>query len=250
MQKLTKIQHVHRAYSRATARREKSPVKPTDSNSKQGIGCLLTYRLWKGAVDRVLALLALLVSSPLLAIIVLGIRLDSAGNPLFRQERIGKDGRTFITYKFRTMHINNDDSEYKEYLARYILENAPYLIDEEGQPVYKVMNDARVTRAGALLRKTNLDELPQFLNVLKGEMSLVGPRPEVSFAMSMYEQWHKKRFDVKPGITGLWQVCGRKNLSFSDMVRLDLEYIEKQSLLLDVKILWQTAGVVLSRDGS
>jgi len=250
MQKLTEIQHSKRAYSKATAQRENGSIQPTDSKTAHGVGRLLTYQLWKGVIDRLLALLALVVLSPILIIIALAVRLDSAGNPLFRQERIGKEGRTFIAYKFRTMHINNDDSEYKAYLGRYILENTPYQIDEVGQPVFKVVNDARVTRVGSLLRRTNLDELPQLLNILQGEMSLVGPRPEVSFALSMYKQRQRERFTVKPGITGLWQVCGRKNLSFKDMIRLDLEYIERQSLLFDIKILLLTVRTVVRKDGS
>jgi len=123
-------------------------------------------------------------------------------------------------------------------------------VDGDGQGVYKVINDPRVTRFGALLRKTNLEELPQFFNVLRGEMSVVGPRPDIPFAVGMYKEWHRKRLEVKPGITGLWQVSGRKGLSFEDMVRLDIEYIERQSFILDIKILLLTISTILRRDGS
>ena len=250
MQKLTKIQNENPAYLKAAILRGKSVVQPTVSKNKQGIRHLLTYQLWKSYSDRVIALMALVILSPVIVIIALIIRIDSPGNPIFRQERVGRDGCTFIINKFRTMHIDNDDNEYKAYLGRYILENAPYQIDENKQPIYKVINDTRVTRFGAILRKTNLDELPQFFNILKGEMSLIGPRPDIPFAVRMYREHHLKRLSVKPGITGLWQIYGRKNQSFEDMVRLDLEYIEKKSLLFDAKILWQTAGIILSRDGS
>lgn len=218
--------------------------------SKKGVHHLFTYPFWKGVFDRLLALLAIVVLSPLLILIAMGIRLDSPGGPLFCQERVGKDRRRFTAYKFRTMQTNNNDNEYKAYLRKYILENAPYRLDQDGQGVYKVVDDQRVTRFGALLRKTNLDELPQLFNVLKGEMSFIGPRPDIRFSVEMYQDWHQKRLSATPGITGLWQVCGRKGLSFDDMVRLDIDYIERQSPLLDAKIMLQTVGIILRRDGS
>jgi lipopolysaccharide/colanic/teichoic acid biosynthesis glycosyltransferase len=213
------------------------------------IALMPSYPLWKSVADRLVAFVGIVVLSPLLLLIAIVIRLDSPGNPIFAQVRVGKDGHTFTAYKFRTLYVNNNNSHYREYLTKYVLENVPYRLDKNGQGIYKV-DDMKTTRFGTMLRKTNLDELPQFFNVLKGEMSLVGPRPDVPFAVSMYTAHHLKRLGVKPGITGLWQIYGRKNLSFEDMVRLDLEYIEKQSLLLDAKILWQTAGIILSRDGS
>jgi len=203
----------------------------------------------KSVVDRILSFVLIIVLSPLLIFLATGIRLESPGNPIFRQERVGKDGRIFKAYKFRSMYANNDDSEYKAYLQKYVLENAPYRVDENGNGIYKC-NGSGVTRFGALLRKTNLDELPQLFNVLKGEMFIIGPRPDVPFAVAMYQEWQRERLKAKPGITGLWQVCGRKGLSFEDMVRLDIEYIQKQSLLLDTRILLHTARVILWRDGS
>jgi lipopolysaccharide/colanic/teichoic acid biosynthesis glycosyltransferase len=175
--------------------------------------------------------------------------MDSPGSPIFVQERVGKNGRHFKFYKFRCMPADNDDSEYKSYIYKYLLGNVPYRVDENGQGIYKV-DGAQVTRFGALLRKTNLDELPQLFNVLKGEMSFIGPRPDVPFAVRMYKDWHRGRLRVKPGITGLWQVCGRKNLSFEDMVRLDIDYVNRQSPLLDAKIALLTVRTILSRDGS
>ncbi|MCK4242146.1 MAG: sugar transferase [Dehalococcoidia bacterium] len=218
--------------------------------SKRGVRRLFTYSLWKGVVDRLLALLGIVVLSPLLILIAMGIRLDSPGNPIFSQERVGRGDRRFVVHKFRTMHVNNDDSEYKEYLRRLVTQGAPYGVDRQRRPVYKVADDPRVTRMGALLRKTNLDELPQFFNVLKGEMSFVGPRPDIPFSVELYEDWHRKRLSVKPGITGMWQVCERANLSFDDMVRLDIEYVERQSPLLDSKIMLLTVDTILRRDGS
>jgi lipopolysaccharide/colanic/teichoic acid biosynthesis glycosyltransferase len=209
----------------------------------------MRYADLKAVIDRLLALVMVLVFSPLLILIALCVVIDSPGGALFRQERVGKDGCKFIAYKFRTMDGNKNGSKYEAYLGKYVLENAPYRIDENGQGIYKC-DDTDVTRFGTWLRKTNLDELPQLFNVLKGEMSLVGPRPDVPFAVEMYNDWHRKRLGIKPGITGLWQVCGRKNLPFEGMVRLDIDYIKRESLLLDAKILLLTAGTILKRDGS
>jgi lipopolysaccharide/colanic/teichoic acid biosynthesis glycosyltransferase len=230
--------------------KKRSIMQANTWSNKTRVRSLSTYQWWKGILDRVLAFLAIIVSSPLVALIAIGIRLDSPGSAIFRREQVGENGRIFIAYKFRTMYINSDDHEYKSYLVKYVLEDAPYTIDQNGQEVYKVVDDPRVTRFGNLLRRTNLDELPQLFNVLKGEMSFVGPRPDIPFAVGMYKYWHRKRLGTKPGITGLWQVCGRKSLPFEGMVRLDINYIKRQSLLLDVKILLLTIGTILKRDGS
>ncbi|OGO23744.1 MAG: hypothetical protein A2144_05195 [Chloroflexi bacterium RBG_16_50_9] len=222
------------------------------TNLKSDIEALrpATYLWWKGVLEPVVALFAIVILSPLLVIIALAIRLDSPGSALYRREQVGKNGSTFTAYKFRTMRINNDDSEYKSYLVKYVLENAPYKIDQKGQAVYKVVDDPRVTKVGSVLRRTNLDELPQLINVLKGEMSFIGPRPDIPFAVAMYKDWHWKRLNVKPGITGLWQVCQRKCLSFEGMVRLDISYIKRQSLMIDTRIALLTVGTILKRDGS
>lgn len=225
------------------------------SNAGRVAGALETshrpaYELCKGLMDRSLAFLAIVILSPFLTIISIYVRLDSPGGAIYRREQVGKLGKRFTAYKFRTMHINNDDREYKAYLVKYILDNSPYQVDEKGKAVFKVVDDPRVTRFGGLLRRTNLDELPQLFNVLKGEMSFVGPRPDIPFSVNMYKDWHRKRLDVTPGITGLWQVCGRKGVSFEEMVRLDIEYIKKRSLLLDAKITLLTIGTILKGDGS
>lgn len=222
----------------------------TSLKSKRGAGHLLPYSLWKSVFDRVMSLVMVVALSPVLALVAIAVRLDSPGSPIFAQERVGKDGRRFIAYKFRTMHINNDDGKYKAYLEKYVLENAPYQVDENGQGIYKVVNDPRITRLGTWLRKTNLDDLPQVFNVLKGEMSFIGPRPDVPFAVRMYQDWQRERLNVLPGMTGLWQVSHRTKLAFDDMVRLDIDYIKQQSMFLDTKILLLTVKTVLIGDGS
>jgi lipopolysaccharide/colanic/teichoic acid biosynthesis glycosyltransferase len=207
------------------------------------------YPQLKAIGDRLLAGVGLVAISPVLLAIAVMIRLDSPGKPLFIKERVGRNGRLFKAYKFRTMFLKNDDTEYKEYLKKYVIANQPYRVDESGHAIYRVEKPP-VTRVGRIMRKTNLDELPQLVNVVKGEMSLVGPRPDIPYTVAMYKDWHRRRLAVTPGMTGLWQVSGRKNLSFEDMVRLDLEYVRKQSLALDAKILLKTVGVVLKMDGS
>ncbi len=211
---------------------------------------LVGHNVPKSVLDRVSALLALFALSPLIAVIAIVIRLDSPGNPIYSQERVGKDGRKFTAYKFRTMTAGNDDSQYKSYIKEYVLEQKPFTVDECGEPVYKIVGDNRVTRFGAFLRRTNLDEIPQFLNVLKGDMSLVGPRPDIPYAVQMYRDWHLKRLQVKPGITGLWQVSHRNGMSFDRMVQLDIEYIDRRSIILDARIALRTVAVMFGRDGS
>lgn len=210
----------------------------------------LSYKRWKYVLDRIFAFTFLVVLSPLFAVIAVIIKLDSRGKVIFCREQVGEKGEHFTMYKFRTMLADNDDSEYKAYICKYISEGTPYTTDENGQAVYKVVNDPRVTRIGAMLRKSNLDELPQLFNILKGDMSLVGPRPDIPFAVEMYQDWHHQRYLIKPGLMGLWQVRGRKNQSFENMVRLDIEYITKQSLILDIKIILKTIWIILRGDGS
>jgi len=226
-------------------------IRALKSNSqKLAHFSMIRYADLKPVIDRILAFVSLLVLSPIFILIALCVVIDSPGGAFFRQERVGKDGKRFTIYKFRSMKINNDDSKYRSYIKRYILHNASYNLNQNGQRIYKVDDDSQVTRFGTLLRKTNLDELPQLINVFKGEMSFVGPRPDVPFAVDIYKDWHRKRLRVIPGITGLWQVCGRKHLPFEGMVRLDIFYINKRSFFLDIKILLLTIGTILRRDGS
>jgi len=194
----------------------------------------------------------LLLLSPALAIIALAIKLTSKGPVIFRQGRLGQFGSRFRCLKFRTMYENNDPKIHQEYVQRFINGQTDGGNKESGKPaVYKIKNDSRVTPLGRLLRKASLDELPQFWNVLMGEMSLVGPRPSLPYEFEVYDIWHRRRvLEAKPGVTGLWQVSGRSRTCFDDMVRLDLRYSQTWSIWLDVKILLQTPGAVLSGDGA
>jgi exopolysaccharide biosynthesis polyprenyl glycosylphosphotransferase len=202
-------------------------------------------RLVKRAFDLSVAALALVLLAPLWLAISLLIKLDSKGPVLYRQERVGMDGRIFLFLKFRTMRTGADDREHREYQRRYIEGRPDTNLGDSLRPVYKLHDDPRVTRTGRWLRRTSLDELPQLLNVLRGDMSVVGPRPPIPYEVENYALWHRKRLDMKPGMTGLWQVSGRNRLSFDEMVRLDLFYIENWSLWLDLKIMLRTLPVLL-----
>jgi exopolysaccharide biosynthesis polyprenyl glycosylphosphotransferase len=202
-------------------------------------------RVVKRASDMFIAALALVVLSPLWLLMALLIKLDSRGPVLYRQERVGMDGRIFLFLKFRTMRAGADDSEHRAYQRRYIEGRPDTNLGDDERPVYKLHQDPRVTRTGRWLRRTSLDELPQLLNVLRGDMSVVGPRPPIPYEVEAYELWHRKRLDMKPGMTGLWQVSGRNRLSFDEMVRLDLFYIENWSLWLDLRIMLRTVPVLL-----
>jgi lipopolysaccharide/colanic/teichoic acid biosynthesis glycosyltransferase len=206
----------------------------------------------KRSIDIVGSLLALIVASPLFVAIAVAIKLTSKGSILFRQQRIGQYGHGFTFLKFRSMNSGNSSAIHEEFVTRLIAGaiDSEQTADHQ-QNVYKLTDDPRVTTVGRLLRKTSLDELPQFLNVLMGEMSLVGPRPPVPYEVKCYDLWHRRRLqEVKPGITGLWQVTGRSKTKFDDMVRLDLQYAKSWSLWLDLKILWRTPGAVLMGDGA
>jgi exopolysaccharide biosynthesis polyprenyl glycosylphosphotransferase len=202
-------------------------------------------RVVKRASDIFVAALALVLLSPLWLLAALFIKLDSRGPVLYRQERVGMDGRIFLFLKFRTMLAGADDREHREYQRRYIEGRPDTNLGDPQRPVYKLHQDPRVTRTGRWLRRTSLDELPQLLNVLRGDMSVVGPRPPIPYEVEAYELWHRKRLDMKPGMTGLWQVSGRNRLSFDEMVRLDLFYIENWSLWLDLRIMLRTLPVLL-----
>jgi len=201
-------------------------------------------RVTKRASDLTVASLALFVLSPIWLLIALLIKLDSRGPVFYKQERVGMDGRIFLFYKFRTMRAGTDDSRHREYQRAYINGRSDSNLGDDVRPVFKLRGDERITRVGRILRKTSLDELPQLFNVLRGEMSVVGPRPPIPYEVENYQLWHRKRLDMKPGITGLWQVSGRNRLPFDEMVRMDLYYIENWSLLLDIKIILQTLPVM------
>lgn len=196
------------------------------------------YQKIKRAFDLVITISALPILLPIMGMCALFIWLDDRGAVLFRQDRTGKSGRRFAMYKFRTM-VSNAEELKKEYAH----------LNELTWPDFKISNDPRVTRVGRFMRKTSLDELPQVFNVIKGDMSLVGPRP-TSFDVSTYSLMHTERLEVLPGITGLWQISGRSNVDFDQRLLLDIEYIEKQSFLLDIKILLRTVTAVFSREGA
>jgi exopolysaccharide biosynthesis polyprenyl glycosylphosphotransferase len=196
-------------------------------------------RLVKEVFDRALAFAALLLLFPLLVVVALAIRLSDGGPALFRQVRIGKDGRPFSVLKFRTMVV---DAEARK--AQLVL------LNESGGALFKIRKDPRVTRVGEWLRRWSLDELPQLINVMRGDMSLVGPRPPLPDEVAKYVDYVRRRLAVKPGITGLWQVNGRSDLSWDESVRLDLRYVENWSLMLDLQILWKTLSAVLGGSGA
>jgi exopolysaccharide biosynthesis polyprenyl glycosylphosphotransferase len=210
------------------------PVCPLHRRSHRMVGLLC-----KRGVDILLSLLAVVIAAPLMLVIALAIKLESEGPVLYVSERIGKRGRVFPCFKFRTM-VNEAENMKKDLIG----------LNERDGVLFKVKNDPRVTRLGRILRKYSLDELPQFLNVLRGEMSIVGPRPPIASEVERYELEHMRRLEVLPGLTGLWQVQARHDPSFAKYIALDTAYVENWSFWLDIQILAQTANVVLRGTGS
>jgi len=207
----------------------------------------------KRAIDILGSAAALLVFAPFFAAIALIIKLTSKGPVLFRQERMGQYGKPFTVLKFRSMRTDCDSRIHQEYVSQFIagkVEGKP--AEASGTaPVFKIQKDPRITPIGQFMRKTSLDEVPQFWNVLRGDMSLVGPRPPIAYEFRAYNVWHRRRvLEIKPGITGLWQVEGRSRTRFDDMVRLDLRYARSWSIWLDLRILLQTPGAVILGDGA
>jgi lipopolysaccharide/colanic/teichoic acid biosynthesis glycosyltransferase len=190
----------------------------------------------KRAIDIAGSLMAIVALSPALVVIGALVKLSSRGPVLFKQRRIGEAGQEFTFLKFRSMFVNSDPAIHQEYVRKLITQQ----LDEKGG-TYKIINDPRVTPIGRFLRKTSLDELPQFFNVLMGDMSLVGPRPPIPYELETYSLWHRRRvLEAKPGITGIWQIYGRSRTTFDEMVRMDLRYVREQSLWLDIKLLFKT----------
>ena len=180
----------------------------------------------------------------------LAIKASSKGPVLFKQERLGQYGKPFTVLKFRSMRTDSDPKIHQQYVEQFIAGQVDGN-SSQARPVFKIQKDPRVTSIGRLIRKTSLDELPQFWNVLSGEMSLVGPRPAIAYEFRAYEAWHRRRvLEIKPGITGLWQVTGRSRTRFDDMVRLDLKYARAWSIWLDLKILAQTPAAVINGEGA
>jgi exopolysaccharide biosynthesis polyprenyl glycosylphosphotransferase len=204
---------------------------------------------FKRFYDFILSLMALVAVSPVMLMLSFLIKFSSTGPVLFKQKRIGRNGKPFLFYKFRSMRINSDDSIHKEYLRKLIAKGEPAEATD-GRMIFKIEKDPRVTWVGRFIRKTSLDELPQLFNVLKGDMSLVGPRPCIPYEYELYREWHKRRLTALPGITGVWQVRGRSAVNFDDMVALDIFYVENWSFWLDLKILFQTVPVILFGRGA
>ncbi len=205
----------------------------------------------KRVVDIVGSIAGMLIFTPFFLLIPIAIKLSSRGPVLFRQERVGLRGKKFTFLKFRSMYVDNDPGVHREFVLNFISGNPPEGGNEAGEKIYKITKDRRITPFGHLLRKTSLDELPQFFNVLRGDMSLVGPRPPIPYELEKYESWHRRRvLEVKPGITGLWQVMGRSSTTFDEMVRLDLRYAASWSLWLDFSILLRTPWAVVGGKGA
>ena len=209
-------------------------------------------QLIKRGIDIIGSLAGILLFSPIMLLTALAVKSTSEGPIIFKQTRLGKRGAPFIFYKFRSMYCNMDDRIHREYVTDLIQGNHEKINNGDGKnPLYKIKSDPRITQVGRIIRKTSIDELPQLFNVLKGEMSLVGPRPPLPYEAEKYESWHLRRIlEAKPGITGLWQVEGRSKTSFDDMVRLDLRYVQNWSLMLDLKILIKTIKEVLHSSGA
>ena len=204
----------------------------------------------KRSLDIVICLLILPFALVLIALVSLFIVFNSPGSPIYVQERVGKCGKRFRIYKFRSMRTGEVDPSEQSFMQSYIQGNLRISELTGGKAKYKPNNTERITRVGRLLRKTSLDELPQIFNIIRGEMSLVGPRPNVPWEVACYNDWHFQRLETLPGITGLAQVHGRSELTFDDIVKYDVKYIENQSILLDIKILWSTVICVLTRQGA
>lgn len=240
------------------------PIKiaPTNILAAENPFCLLNEVFfdfscdWQKIIKRYLdilgSLLAIVFLSPMILLISILIKITSPGPVFFKQNRMGYMGKKFVFYKFRSMYQVENEQIHKKYVRAFINNvNHSEYISEKGQCNYKMKDDPRITLIGKFLRRTSLDEIGQFINVLKGDMSLVGPRPPIPYEVDMYDLWHKRRFlTVKPGITGLWQIYGRSSTTFNEMVRLDLAYAKNWSIILDFKILLKTIWVVLSMKGA
>jgi len=221
----------------ATAQRT---VDEERADSVADIRPIRTYRS-KRVLDVVAAVIGLLVAAPFAFVISVLIKITSPGPVLFKQVRVGHNGKKFTFYKFRSMRIGNDDSRHREYITLFIQGKEEELKKfQNGKTLYKMTGDDRVTFVGKFLRRTSLDELPQLINVLKGDMSMVGPRPHLPYEVDIYKPWHRRRLEGMPGITGWWQIHGRSRVPFDEAVKMDIWYLERQSLILDIRIMCRT----------
>ncbi len=210
--------------------------------------------LFKRMLDIVGSIAGIVVLCPIMLIIPIIIKLSSDGPVLFRQKRMGRHGNPFTFLKFRTMFVDNNPEIHQEFVKDLICNKGENNGNGENgkiTEIYKIQNDPRITPLGRFLRKTSIDEIPQFINVLKGDMSLVGPRPPIPYELEHYDLWHQRRvLELKPGITGIWQVHGRSSTTFDEMVRMDINYIDRWSLMLDIKLLFMTPWVMLTGKGA
>jgi lipopolysaccharide/colanic/teichoic acid biosynthesis glycosyltransferase len=206
------------------------------------------YHTLKRILDFTTALFALVCLSPMMVLIAVLIKLDSPGPAWFIQVRIGKDGRPFRMFKYRSLRRIVDNEAHRAFMAAFV--RGEITKNANGRAMYKPFDKSELTRIGSFLRRTSLDELPQLINVLKGDMSLVGPRPNVPWEVEAYKEWHKKRLSVLPGLTGLAQVSGRSGLKFDTIVQYDIEYVEQQGLGLDIKIFVRTVLAVFNGQGA
>jgi lipopolysaccharide/colanic/teichoic acid biosynthesis glycosyltransferase len=220
---------------------------PWGDTARPAAGARAASDALKRVVDVLGSVVLLLLLTPLLILVAVLIRVTTPGPALFRQVRLGRAECSFVMYKFRTMYDGADDKRHREYVASLLSNDAPPVANDG---LYKLSDDPRITPIGAFLRRTSLDELPQLFNVLAGSMSLVGPRPALAWEAELYQADDRKRFEVKPGMTGLWQVSGRSKLTMKEALDLDCLYVERRSLRLDLAILGKTVLVVLKRDGT
>ena len=193
----------------------------------------ILYEVIKRIIDIVASFIGLILLSPLILIVSILIKLESKGEVIFKQKRVGLNGKEFYMYKFRSMVINAE--ELKEQLESQ---------NEMSGPMFKIKDDPRITKVGKFIRKTSIDELPQLINVIKGDMSLVGPRPSLPKEVKKFEQWMMERLEVKPGLTCIWQISGRNNIDFEDWMKLDIKYVRERSLVLDFKLIFKTIFVL------
>jgi len=211
------------------------------------------YDVLKRVMDIAISSVVLIAAAPLCLLIAIAIRLTSSGSALYRQRAaVGRGGRSFTLYKFRTMRDDAQDTSHREAIARFVKGEIVAHQEAKGAfgPVYKMVNDPRVTRLGRFLRKTGLDEIPQFYNVVRGDMSIVGPRPPVAYEYEQYDERQRRRLAIRPGITGLYQVSARSQVSLERMVEIDLEYIRRRSFTLDLSIMLRTPWVMFSGRGA
>lgn len=217
--------------------------QPLDRTAGEPLWQAIARRL----IDITFAAIIILLLSPMLLALAIAIRLDSRGPALFRQQRVGFGQREFTVFKFRSMRSDADPRGHRDYVTALIKGKAA---NGGRKNLYKLAVDDRITPVGRLIRRWSLDELPQLFNVVAGDMALVGPRPAIPYEVAEYPSWYLDRFSVKPGLTGLWQVSGRNERTYEEMVRLDIEYAERRSLLLDLSILARTPLTVLARRGA